>query len=95
MATGSFDTGREIVGEGLSREVARELRPKASVELARICGKGREYSLQREQNVLGLKEGGRWHIPESRGHHSPQGISGVRTGPRKALAVSEPVVYRG
>lgn len=35
VATGSFVTRREFAREGLPREVVRELRPKASVELAR------------------------------------------------------------
>lgn len=53
MATGSFVTRRELVREGLSK-VARELRPKASVELARIHERGRGYSGFREENESGL-----------------------------------------
>lgn len=44
VATASFVTLRELVREGLPREVARELRPKASGELARICERGKGCS---------------------------------------------------
>lgn len=44
VATGSFVTRRELVRAGLPREVVRELRPKASVELARLCERGRGCS---------------------------------------------------
>lgn len=56
VATGSFDAGRELVGDGLPREVARKLKPKVSAELARTCEQGRACSSQREQNVPDLKE---------------------------------------
>lgn len=85
VATGSFDAGRELVGDGLPREVARKLKPKVSAELARTCGQGRACSSQREQNVPDLKERGRWHIPGNGGIHSPRGTSEVNTSPRKAL----------
>lgn len=54
VAAGSFVTRRELVREGLPREVVRELRPKASVELTRLCERGRGCPRYRGQNVSGL-----------------------------------------